>query len=83
MNRRFALAFGDALAAAARHNLYVNRGMMRTVNLLEKPGAFLEDSKTRRIVLLYMLRGRGRNAAARIVRGPDRAEMLELVRSYA
>ena len=31
-----------ALAAACKHNLHVLRGMMRTVNLLEKPGAFLE-----------------------------------------
>jgi 2-polyprenyl-6-methoxyphenol hydroxylase-like FAD-dependent oxidoreductase len=77
--KRFGLAFGDALAAAVRYNLYVNRGMMRTVNLLEKPGAFLEDTKTRLIILLYMLRGRSRNAGARIVRGPSRDEMLELV----
>ena len=69
-----------ALAAAARYNMHVNRGMMRTVNLLEKPGAFLEDAKTKRIIMLYMLRGRSKNAAARIVRGPDRQQMLSLVR---
>ncbi|MEQ8483343.1 MAG: FAD-dependent oxidoreductase [Pseudomonadales bacterium] len=78
--KRFALAFGDALAAAARYNLRVMRGMLRTVNLLEKPGGFLEDRRTRLIVFLYMLRGRRRNAQARHQRGPSRAEMLELVR---
>ncbi len=77
----FATAFGDALAAASRYNLRVTRGVMRTVNLLEKPGAFLEDRKTRLIVLLYMFRGRKRNATARIVRGPSRAEMLSLIES--
>ncbi len=75
----FAMAFGDALAAAARYNLHVLRGMMRTVNLLEKPGAFLEDWRTRAIIFGYMLRGRRRNAVARIQRGPTRDEMLELV----
>ena len=83
LKKRFALAFGDAIAAAARHNLHVNRGMMRTVNLLEKPGAFLEDGKTKRIVMMYMLRGRSKNAAARMVRGPARDEMLELIRNFA
>lgn len=78
--KRFSLAFGDALAAAARYNMHVNRGMMRTVNLLEKPGEFLQDRKTRLIILLYMLRGRSRNASARIVRGPDRKEMLEMIK---
>jgi len=33
-------------------------------------------------VLLYMLRGRSRNAATRIVRGPSRAEMLALVAKH-
>lgn len=78
--KRLGLAFGDALAAAARYNMHVNRGLMRTVNLLEKPGAFLEDAKTKRIIMLYMLRGRSRNASARIVRGPSRAEMLAMAR---
>lgn len=78
--KRFGLAFGDALAAAARYNLRVMRGMLRTVNLLEKPGGFLEDRRTRLIVMLYMLRGRRRNAQARHQRGPSRAEMLALVR---
>jgi 2-polyprenyl-6-methoxyphenol hydroxylase-like FAD-dependent oxidoreductase len=81
--RRLGLAFGDALAAAARNNLHVMRGMLRTVNLLEKPGEFLKDGRTRLIVLGYMLRGRRRNAAARIQRGPSREEMLELVRQMA
>ncbi|MGD8830784.1 MAG: hypothetical protein PVF57_09280, partial [Pseudomonadales bacterium] len=75
----FATAFGDALAAAGRYNLHVLRGMMRTMNLLEKPGAFLQDRRTRLIIFMYMLRGRSRNAAARIVRGPSRQEMLALI----
>lgn len=75
----FGLAFGDALAAAARHNLHVMRGMMRTVNLLEKPGTFLKDRRTRLLIFAYMLRGRRRNAAERRQRGPSRAEMLALV----
>ncbi len=78
---RFALAFGDAIAAAARYNLRVFRGMLRTVNLLEAPGDFLKDRKTRYIVFAYMLRGRKRNAQARLMRGPDRNEMLALVQS--
>ncbi len=77
--QRFGLAFGDALAAAARYNLHVMRGMSRTINLLEKPGAFLEERRTQLIIFGYMLRGRSRNAAARIQRGPSRAEMLSLV----
>ncbi len=73
------LAFGDALAYAARNNLHVLRGMLRTVNLLEKPGDFLKDSRTRLIILGYMLRGRKNNATARVQNGPDRQQMLELV----
>jgi len=75
----FGVAFGDALAAAARYNLHVLRGMMRTVNLLEKPGEFLKDKRTRGIILAYMLRGRKRNAAARMQRGPSREQMLALI----
>ncbi|MFT5805653.1 MAG: hypothetical protein ACI9R8_002708 [Candidatus Paceibacteria bacterium] len=76
--QKFGLAFGDALMAAARYNLRVNRGFMRTVNLLEKPGDFLQDRRTRMIVMLYMLRGRSRNSLARTQRGPTRDEMLAL-----
>ena len=72
-------AFGDALAAAVRHNMRVMRGMMRTFNLIEKPGEFLKDRRTQLIVVLYMLRGRSRNAAARVVRGPTRTETLDLI----
>lgn len=81
--KRFGLAFGDALAAAVRYNLHVMRGMSRTMNLLEKPGAFLEDRRTRLIIFAYMLRGRARNAKARMVRGPSREEMLSLIRQRA
>jgi 2-polyprenyl-6-methoxyphenol hydroxylase-like FAD-dependent oxidoreductase len=79
LKKWFTAAFGDALAAAARYNLHVLRGTMRTMNLLEKPGDFLKDGRTRLIVLFYLLRGRSRNAAARIVRGPSRTEMLSLI----
>jgi 2-polyprenyl-6-methoxyphenol hydroxylase-like FAD-dependent oxidoreductase len=75
----FGLAFGDALAAAARDELHVHRGLMRTVNLVEKPGAFLEDSKVRRTIYRYMLRGRRRNAKKRLQRGLTRTQMLEHV----
>jgi 2-polyprenyl-6-methoxyphenol hydroxylase-like FAD-dependent oxidoreductase len=78
--QRFGAAFGDALAAAGRYNLHVLRGMLRTVNLLERPGAFLQDRRIRLIVMLYMLRGRKRNASARQQRGPSRDEMLGLVK---
>ncbi|MCY4213330.1 MAG: FAD-dependent oxidoreductase [Gammaproteobacteria bacterium] len=77
--RRARLAFGDALAAASRNNLHVLRGLLRTVHLLEAPGHFLKDRRTRLIIMLYMLRGRRRNAAARWQQGPSREEMLALV----
>ncbi len=77
----FEAAFGDAMAGAARYNLHVMRGMMRTFNLLEKPGDFLKDRKTQAIVFLYMLRGRAKNASARIVRGPTRDETMKLIES--
>lgn len=73
------LAFGDALSAAAVEQVHVVRGLMRTVNLLEKPGAFLEDSQIKRTLLRYMLRGRRRNAASRLQPGPDRDAMHQRV----
>lgn len=79
LRKWFGLAFGDALLAAARDDLHVMRGMMRTFHLLERPGDFLKDGKTRRKVMRYMLRGRRRNAGARLQIGPSRAEMLALV----
>ena len=79
LKKWFGLAFGDALAAAAREQLHVLRGMMRTFHLLEKPGAFLEDRRIRLTILRYMLRGRARNAAKRLQKGPSRKEMLALV----
>ena len=75
----FGLAFGDALVAAAKYHLHVHRGIMRTVNLVEKPGAFLKDKKIRNTVLRYMLFGRKRNAAARIQRGASRDDMIRTV----
>ena len=75
----FGLAFGDALTAAARYEMHVFRGLMRTVNLVEKPGAFLEDPKIKRTILRYMLKGRKKNGQARVQRGPKRDEMLKFV----
>lgn len=79
LKKWFGLAFGDALSAAAAKELHVVRGIMRTVNLLEKPGAFLKDPSIRRTVLKYMFRGRKRNAATRLQPGPSRQEMLALL----
>lgn len=79
LKRWFGLAFGDALAAAARERIHVLRGLLRTFHLLEKPGDFLKDGAIRRTVLLYMLKGRKRNAAKRLQRGPSRREMIELI----
>ena len=73
------LAFGDALAAAVQANIHAFRGMMRTVNLVENPGDFLQDPKIKRTVFLYMLRGRKRNARSRVRRGPGRSDMLEFI----
>ena len=77
----FGLAFGDAVAAATREDIHVMRGAMRTFNLMEKPGEFLNDWRTRLTILRFMLRGRATNAKARIQHGPDRDRMLALVRS--
>jgi 2-polyprenyl-6-methoxyphenol hydroxylase-like FAD-dependent oxidoreductase len=81
LKKWFGAAFGDALMAAARDEIHVMRGMMRTFHLLEKPGKFLEDPKIKRTVFRYMLKGRKRNASARLQVGPSRAEMLQLVAS--
>lgn len=81
LKKWFALAFGDALMAAAREQIHVMRGMMRTFHLLERPGEFLQDPSIKRTVFRYMLKGRRRNAAKRLQIGPSRAEMLQLVTS--
>ena len=57
--------------------------MMRTVNLVEKPGDFLQDPQIRRTIFRYMLRGRKRNAKARVQRGPGRDDMLAHVASLS
>lgn len=75
----FGLAFGDAMAAASREQLHVLRGAMRTFNLMEKPGEFLNDWHVKLTIFRYMLRGRTRNAKARVQNGPSRQEMLTLV----
>ena len=75
----FGAAFGDAMVAAIQDHVHVVRGMMRTVNLLEKPGDFLKDPAIRFTIFRYMLKGRKKNAAARIVSGPSRDEMLAML----
>ena len=79
LKKWFGLAFGDALMAAARDEIHVMRGMMRTFHLLERPGGFLQDKQIKRTVFRYMLKGRRRNAAKRLQVGPGRAEILDLV----
>jgi flavin-dependent dehydrogenase len=79
LKKWFGRAFGDALSAATREQIHVLRGLMRTFHLLEKPGEFLKDNRIRRTVLRYMLRGRKRNAAARLQPGPSRDEMYEVL----
>lgn len=75
----FSLAFADALAAAIKYDIHVFRGMMRTVNLVEPPGAFLSEKAIKQTVFRYMLRGRRRNAKARIQRGLTRLELIRHV----
>ena len=75
----FGAAFGDALSMAATRNVRVLRGIMRTFNLLEKPGEFLKDKRIMLTTLMYMLGGRKRNANARKVNGPAREQMLEIL----
>ena len=79
----FRAAFGDAVAMAARENIHVMRGAMRTFNLMEKPGEFLKDWRVMLTATRFMFRGREKNAAARLVRGPSRDEMLAAVRSVS
>lgn len=74
-------ALRDAVSAAARENIHVMRGVMRSFNLIEPPGAFMSDWKTRAIIARYLLRGRARNQEARRRVGPDRNAMLDYVRS--
>ncbi len=83
LKKWFAIAFGDAIAAAVQSELHVARGMMRTFNLLEKPGDFLKDRRIRLTLLRYMFRGRKRNARGRIVNGPDRDDIIALLEGAA
>ena len=76
-----ALSFGDAIAAASRAELHVFRGVMKTFNLLEKPGEFLNDWKIKLTIFRYMLKGRKRNAPTRLQSGPSREEMMVLLNS--
>lgn len=81
LKKWFGKAFGDALGAAAREDISVHRGIIKTVNLLENPGDFLKDPKIRRTVLLYMLRGRKKNIGIQRPRGLERREMIEHISS--
>jgi len=78
-----ALAFGDAIAAASRAELHVFRGVMKTFNLLEKPGEFLNSWRIRLTIMRYMFRGRRRNAPTRLQSGPARDEMMALLSELA
>jgi 2-polyprenyl-6-methoxyphenol hydroxylase-like FAD-dependent oxidoreductase len=73
------LAFGDAISAASRAEMHVFRGVMKTFNLLEKPGEFLNDWRIRLTIFRYMLRGRKKNAPSRMQAGPSRDEMMSLI----
>jgi 2-polyprenyl-6-methoxyphenol hydroxylase-like FAD-dependent oxidoreductase len=73
------LVFRDAVSAAAREEIEVIRGAMRTFNLLEKPGEFLKDWNIRRIILKYLLRSRKKNVENRLVPGPGRIELHQLL----
>ncbi len=73
------LALQDAVSAASREEIHVVRGAMRTFNLLEKPGAFLNEWRVRLILLRYLFRGRNRNARQRLQPGPTRAEMHRIL----
>ena len=77
LKKWFGQAFGDALGAAAREKIFVHRGIIKTINLLEKPGEFLQDPKIRRTVLMYMLRGRKKNIGVQRARGLERTQMIE------
>ena len=79
LKKWFALAFGDALMAASRDKLFIHREVMKTINLVEKPGEFLKNKKIQRTVFKYMLRGRKRNAGSRIQPGLTRPKMLEFL----
>ena len=79
LKKWFALAFGDALMAASRDKLFIHREVMKTINLIEKPGEFLKNKKIQRTVFKYMLRGRKRNAGSRIQPGLTRPKMLEFL----
>jgi 2-polyprenyl-6-methoxyphenol hydroxylase-like FAD-dependent oxidoreductase len=73
-------SFGDALASASRENMHVFRGVMKSFNLMEKPGYFLKDNRIKRTILRYMLRGRKKNSSARYQRGPSRLEMISIIK---
>lgn len=79
MAQSFKLAFRDAVSAASREQIHVARGAMRSFNLLENPGDFLNDWSVRLTVLRYLLRGRHRNARRRLQPGPDRDEMHHIL----
>lgn len=78
----FRAAFGDALASASREQIHVLRGVMKTFNLMEKPGDFLKDNAIRWTVFKYMFKGRAKNSRARYQKGPNREEMLKVIAEH-
>lgn len=74
-----ARAFGGALRVASRRHIRVFRGALRTFNLLEKPGEFMKEPAVLVLTLRYLLQGKGKEASARVVNGPGRDEMLEII----
>jgi 2-polyprenyl-6-methoxyphenol hydroxylase-like FAD-dependent oxidoreductase len=76
--KRISLSIGDAIGAAARDQIHVLRGAMRTFNLLEAPGVFMLDWRIRLTILKYLLKGRKENAKARYQPGPTRSEMIDI-----
>lgn len=79
LKKYLGLAFGDAISAASRQELHVFRGVMKTFNLLEKPGEFLKDWRIRMTIFRYMFRGRKKNAPSRMQSGPSRDDMMALL----
>lgn len=77
LTKWFRLAFGDAISAASREQMHVLRGVMRTFQLMEKPGESLQDRRVKATIFRYLVRGRKRNAAARLQPGPSWVEMID------
>jgi len=73
--------FGEALAAAAHEHIHVNRGLNRTINLVDRPGQFLNSAKVWRTIFRYLLRGRKRNSVSAARPKLTREEAIGLTHS--